>query len=213
MHALLFGSAFFGFAPRHVKTPLTEGAAQVAGETTAGESLTMLVIPNETTISSPEEPPEFIAATTAAAERTLETPTLISSEAMREPQPMIDGVDDGDDAAPKIGDQTGLAMLFGRYMGQIKARIERAWEYPVHRSRADFSCRVRIKQDKRGNVEEVTLQRCSSDPAWQVSLVQAIQQASPLSAPPDEKVFTPLVTLTFDADVHCRASTRTPCQN
>jgi hypothetical protein len=198
IHAFLLGSAFVGFAPRHIKVPMTEGAWQVAGDATA-ESVTMLVIPDEKTITASEAPPEFLAATNEAVKRSVDVPMLMSSEAMRDPLPMLDGVDDGD-APAKAGDHNGFATLFGGYMGQIKARIERVWEYPADKSRANFSCRVRIKQDRRGNVEEVALQRCGSNPAWQVSLVQAIQRASPLSAPPDEKVFTPLLTLDFVAD-------------
>jgi len=52
----------------------------------------------------------------------------------------------------------------------------------------------------RGEVQEVTLQRCNDDPTWQVSLVQAIQRASPLSAPPNEDVFSDVITLSFAAN-------------
>src|SRR5690606_37180118 len=91
-------------------------------------------------------------------------------------------------------DQLGRAVLFGRYIGQIQARIERAWIRP--RSAADgdsFACRVRVLQDRRGNVIEVMLQRCNGDSDWQSSLVRAIERAAPLPAPPDPNVYVDLL--------------------
>ena len=85
-------------------------------------------------------------------------------------------------------------------MGQIKARIERAWDYPANSSLKSFQCTVQIKQNRKGEVQEVTMTQCINDPAWQLSLAKAIQAASPLSAPPNEKVFTEVITLTFDAN-------------
>lgn len=91
----------------------------------------------------------------------------------------------------------GRQLLFGRYMGQITARIERAWMRP--RTPIDdaafFACRVRVTQDRNGVVQEIELVRCNGTHRWQTSLVQAIQSASPLPAPPDADVFRPEVML------------------
>jgi TonB family protein len=79
------------------------------------------------------------------------------------------------------------------------ARIQRAWLRPRTPIDADvFACRVQIIQDRNGTVSEVTLKRCNGDTRWQMSLVRAIQQASPLPAPPDSDVFT--TTLTFELE-------------
>jgi hypothetical protein len=103
--------------------------------------------------------------------------------------------------APTNGDQATRAVLFGRYMGQIDARIERAWTKPAtlagHES---FACRVSVLQDAVGNVRAVDLEQCTGDSRWQQSLVRAIQSASPLPAPPDPAVFTPTLRLVFSAD-------------
>src|SRR6185437_12842815 len=48
-----------------------------------------------------------------------------------------------------------------------------------------------------GNVEETTLQSCNGDARWQLSLVEAIQTASPLPAPPDPSVFADAVVMQF----------------
>ena len=100
---------------------------------------------------------------------------------------------DADDA-----ESSTRSMLFGRYMGQIDARIQRAWFKP-HKVPKNglFTCRVRIEQGPTGAVTEIVLERCNRDAAWQMSLVQAIQVASPLPAPPDPKVFTPVLHMEF----------------
>jgi len=99
------------------------------------------------------------------------------------------------------GDEPGRSMLFGRYMGQISARVERAWIRPRSvPSAGKFTCRAQITQDRKGQVQEVTLQECTNDPRWQVSLVRAINGASPFPAPPDLSVFSNLITVEFDSD-------------
>jgi hypothetical protein len=102
-----------------------------------------------------------------------------------------------------------LARLYGIYSGQIQARVERIWSRPrtpvnegAHSAKAPdvadyFHCQVQIAQDSTGNVQEVVLLNCNGTPAWQHSLVVAIQQASPLPAPPSPKVFIRTLSLDF----------------
>ena len=63
-----------------------------------------------------------------------------------------------------------------------------------------FTCRARIVQDKTGVVQEVELRDCNGDAHWQVSLVRAIQSASPLPAPPNPSVFAKTLTLEFSSE-------------
>jgi hypothetical protein len=101
----------------------------------------------------------------------------------------------------RTGIDTGRAELFGRYMNQIRARIERAWIRPrVSPQNNSFACRAQILQNKQGVVLEVTLLGCDAEVSWQLSLVQAIEQASPLPAPPDPAVFADLLRLSFQAE-------------
>jgi outer membrane biosynthesis protein TonB len=107
------------------------------------------------------------------------------------------------------GDGAEQARLFGIYTGQIQARIDRVWRRPraplnddttpanTDASGDSFRCEAQIVQDARGNVQEILLPRCNGSAAWQRSLVLAIQQASPLPAPPSIKVFTQSITLNF----------------
>jgi TonB C terminal len=93
------------------------------------------------------------------------------------------------------------STVTGVYISQIKAEIDRAWLRP--RTPLDvplFSCRARIAQDSTGTVREVTLELCTADARWQQSLLRAIQSASPLPAPPDPRVFTSVLRITFESE-------------
>jgi hypothetical protein len=104
-----------------------------------------------------------------------------------------------DDEA-NVVEREARAALFGRYIGQIEARIDRTWMRPRTAIGADlFECRVRIQQSAQRMVLEVTLQDCNGDQRWQLSLVSAIQSASPLPAPPDPSVFASTVDLHFNS--------------
>jgi hypothetical protein len=97
-------------------------------------------------------------------------------------------------------DHSSLGEISGRYVGQIQARIERAWLRPRTAIGAPiFQCQVQVDQDSAGRVGEVTLLECNGDDRWQMSLVHAITAASPLPAPPDPAVFARHVVLEFRA--------------
>jgi len=97
-------------------------------------------------------------------------------------------------------DREERATLFGRYLAQIQARVERAWLKPRTPIGAGaFECRLQLEQNARGEVMETTLQRCNGDTRWQVSLVNALERASPLPAPPDPNVFAESLQLSFRA--------------
>lgn len=91
-------------------------------------------------------------------------------------------------------------VRFTQYLGQVNARIDRAWLRPRAPIGDDsFVCQVRIEQDTAGKVTEVTLERCNGSPRWQLSLVQAIESASPLPAPPDPALLVHEIHLRFQA--------------
>lgn len=95
---------------------------------------------------------------------------------------------------------SSLGAMYGRYVGQIQARIDRAWQRPRTSIGAPlFQCQVQIDQDSLGRVSEVTLLQCNGYSRWQLSLVHAIEAASPLPAPPDPAVFVRHVLLNFRA--------------
>ncbi len=97
-------------------------------------------------------------------------------------------------------ERSSLGALYGRYVGQIQARIDRAWRRPRTAIGAPlFQCQVQVDQDRLGRVGEVTLVQCNGDAHWQLSLVHAIAAASPLPAPPNPAVFAQHVLLNFRA--------------
>jgi hypothetical protein len=103
---------------------------------------------------------------------------------------------------PDAGDEATRALMLGRYVGQITARIERAWLRP--RSALDagmFTCRARILQDETGRVLDIGLRDCNGDAKWQESLVRAIQSASPLPAPPEPNVFRRILILELGSEL------------
>jgi hypothetical protein len=96
--------------------------------------------------------------------------------------------------------QTGLGAMYGRYLGQIHARIDRAWLRPRTAIGAPiFQCQVQVDQDSSGRVLATTLIECNGGTRWQLSLVHAIEAASPLPAPPNPAVFVQHVLLAFRA--------------
>jgi hypothetical protein len=118
---------------------------------------------------------------------------------------------DADTASSTVsnpGDPALRTLMFGRYTGQISARIERVWIRPrapvvdgtqvIARNSPNS---VQIRQDARGNVQEVLMLDCPGTEAWRRSLVVAINQSSPLPAPPTPAVFTPLLNMTFESTI------------
>jgi hypothetical protein len=100
-------------------------------------------------------------------------------------------------------DATAASQLFGQYMGQIDARIERAWMRPrTPIGSTEFFCSARVTQDFRGNVLAVRLERCNGDSRWQRSLINAIQSASPLPSPADPRIFAQIIHLHFKSDAY-----------
>lgn len=108
---------------------------------------------------------------------------------------------------PSTGDREARAALFGRYLGQVQARVERGWLRPRTAIGDDsFECRVQVTQTRTGYVLEITLQRCNGSTRWQQSLVQAIERASPLPLPPDPSLLTGSILLSFSAQEYAQGS-------
>lgn len=100
-------------------------------------------------------------------------------------------------AAMDESDQTDGRTPATIYRDQIKARIERAWYHTNDARLGVGGCKVNISQSESGEVKQISFQHCLALPRWRDSLRRAIQQASPLPAPPDEKYFADEVTIEF----------------
>jgi hypothetical protein len=197
MHVFLLGSVIWGGEgdTRHLR-PDRQGIGATASVSTADPVMTLILIPDAG--PQAQSPDEVLAS---RGKDRAKNALLIASP---DPMPAVDlaGINEAIDralASPRdAGDSAALAALYGRYMGQIQARIERAWMRPRTPIGAGvFDCSVQILQDSRGAVMEVALEHCNGDTQWQLSLVEAIQSASPLPAPPNPGVFAQAVTLQF----------------
>lgn len=180
LHLLLIAPVFLGGGPfRPIKKLAYRGSPSlqwVILEDSSGRSAGLRP-------SSPS-PPSLRAIAVTDVPRTL--PTLLAEES-----------GSGDDQARG---QSGLGAIRGRYLGQIQARVDRAWLRPRTAIGAPiFQCQVQIDQDGAGRVLEIALLACNGDSRWQLSLVHAIEAASPLPAPPDPGVFAHRLVLHFRA--------------
>lgn len=160
------------------------------------DAMTAVFIENEAGLSSSGQSPDFPGTPVISIQE-------VKIAALSESATVVDSVNSSDDESRYQGetdqdpDQVGA---FGRYLGQVDARIDRAWRRPrTPLSEGRFTCLARIEQDRRGNVLQVELQNCSSNWRWQMSLVHAIQSASPLPAPSDPSLFVPTITIGFSS--------------
>jgi len=154
---------------------------------------------------------------------------ILSPDALPHIDIAKDEIGDSSDPVASVdqGDPAARAALFGRYTGQIDARIERAWKRPrspinpIDESQQDknapsvhegtneantFRCQVRILQDHRGAVQEVQVIDCNGSVEWQQSLVRAILSASPLPAPPSATVFSHALDMRFESHAYTASS-------
>jgi hypothetical protein len=206
LHAMLIQSVSFGAHPPKPKLPETQESANTPSKSTAdADSFVFISLPtitkaNQDATQNLVSSLPDLSKMKVKSRIEIDSPALLGLEtlALSEEQ-APSAIADGADAAEQ-------ARLYGIYTGQIQARIARVWRRPrtpvnEERSSVDagesFQCEAQIVQDARGNVQEVMLPRCNGSPAWRNSMVLAIQHASPLPAPPSEKVFSTSITLNF----------------
>jgi colicin import membrane protein len=91
------------------------------------------------------------------------------------------------------------AGLEARYVAEIRARIERAWNRPPT-ARPGLKCEVSVTQVPGGTVTDVKIGACNGDAAVQQSITLAVYRASPLPAPPDPSLFQRNLKLVFAPD-------------
>ena len=200
LHVLMIGAVMWGehgSAAVHSREGMGASASGAAEEAIT----TLFFIEDSSAAASSSEPEETASAGKAlqSLRVTILSPDSSLDAALKE-HTSEDGALPNDEAT--LGEREARAALFGRYVGQIQARVERAWARPRSAIGASvdlFECRVRVAQSEKGAVLEVTLKECNGDSRWQLSLVNAIQGASPLPAPPDPGVFADSLDLSFSS--------------
>lgn len=196
MHGLFVATVMFGGAARKGLVPPDQvgaGASALGSTAEAPEAMQLVDLRHVDPSTTPLE---------AVASLGIELPQAALVIASLDPLPPpvleIDLAEEGE-STEAAGETQGHAAMFGRYVGQISARIERAWLRPRSDIGERFSCQTKIEQDRRGYVLSVELRRCNGDAQWQRSLVVAIEHASPLPSPPVPAVFANTLVLDFSA--------------
>jgi hypothetical protein len=182
---------------------------QVPGSSLSKTADALVFVDLPKTAKTADEIYEALASVRAAIVKTPIPVTHPDPSPPRDVETLALSEDKDSESSVDSGDGAERARLFGIYSGQIQARVERAWRRPrtpvndggdstkASNSVEYFRCRVQIVQDSIGNVQEILLPNCNGSATWQRSLVLAIQQSSPLPAPPSPTVFSHTMALNF----------------
>lgn len=200
LHAVLVISFVLSLSLPSTRRPNTTGTGASAFVSAAESDMTVVFI-DEPTPAEDTAPPRSPSLASRGIMQPDEQLVVLGPD----PSPAGTNVEtaDSEDAVSDTasGDAAEHARLYGRYLGQLEARIERAWMRPRSEIGAPrFSCRARIRQDRRGAVAEASLDHCNGTERWQQSLLSAIRTASPLPAPPDASVYADVLLLSFASE-------------
>jgi TonB C terminal len=208
LHSLVLQSALVGSRTHKIRPPQPQNPGSSINSPSAKPADTLVFIDLPNMAKTDSEIDETLTSFRAVIKN---TPIAVIPF---DPSPSLDlstlALDEEKvSAASDNGDNAERARWIGIYSGQIQARVERIWRRPrtpaIEESTSAktsnaidyFRCQAQIVQDPLGNVQEILLPNCHGSFAWQRSLVIAIQQASPLPAPPSPTVFSRTLTLEF----------------
>jgi hypothetical protein len=210
LHVLAIQSVPFGSRGPKAKPPEIQESTDALSKskTDSAESLVLIPLPTMA-VSNQAAAQNLVSSLPDLTKMKIQSPVDADPPALLKMEALALNEDPASRPISSSVDGTEQARLLGIYTGQIQARIDRVWRRPrtpINESTAgkkptdadeSFQCEAQIIQDVRGNVQEILLPRCNGSAAWQRSLVVAIQQASPLPAPPSASVFSQSITLNF----------------
>lgn len=202
LHALIFTSALWGAGSSASRPPIR--LADVVSDTPGQdqEAMQWILLDQIPPTDRPEKGGDtpFINASKAQ-------PSADALAALSAVPDIVLGSPDQHQEQEATDDSDNRSALYGRYIGQINARVIRAWLRPrTPIGSSTFNCRARIEQDTMGIVKEVTLEACNGDARWQLSVVHAIEAASPLPAAPEPRMFRQMVTIPFESEGYVAGS-------
>jgi colicin import membrane protein len=98
-----------------------------------------------------------------------------------------------DELRKQLEEEEGLMQArasgaLSQYMAMIQQHVERRWIRPPS-ARSGIECEVKVAQGPSGTVLSVSIGRCNGDQAVQQSIETAVQRASPLPLPKDQRLF------------------------
>lgn len=206
LHAMLIQSVSFGSRNPKPRAPETQESAS-ALSTSNADAVGLVLISLPTTVNANQAAtPSLVASLPDLSKMKVKPQIDADLPALFRLESLALSEDQASGSTFIETDGAEQTRLFGIYTGQIQARIDRVWRRPrtpvtevggAGNPGESFQCQAQIVQDGRGNVEEILLPRCNGSHAWQRSLLLAIQQSSPLPAPPSARVFAQTISLQF----------------
>src|SRR5439155_8294659 len=171
LNALLLAPVLLGTVHKNQR-PDSRATTSVASSSDQDSGMTLVFIDEWDSAPSRVEKDRYRASALEPRLVRVATPDLTQLSKAVQPSAGVEetertpGTETHDDGA-------GRAIMFGRYVGQITARIERAWLKP--RTALDggaFTCQVQIRQDEIGRVQDIALRDCNGDTRCQGSLIR-----------------------------------------
>jgi hypothetical protein len=199
LHSLLFAVAIWGDDITQVaRLPDATGAGANSGRPEGDSNERMILIRLSPDIASPNPEPAMTAQLTEPLQKVamlqVTGPDTIAP-------PPLEFDEEGEATEASDADLAARTKMAGLYESQIRARIERAWTAaPAEPNVPAYSCRVKIRQQRDGRIDDVSLENCEGSYAWLDSLVTAIYSASPLPGPPHPSVFVDSFSLMFRSE-------------
>jgi len=104
-----------------------------------------------------------------------------------------------EERAAKAARQRELNTLLSTYIGAITGKITSQWRVPPGVDIKNVYCKVRVKQVTGGYIEEVFVKECrGGGEQLRKSVEEAVWKSDPLPTPPDDELFHPELSITFD---------------
>ncbi|MEO6080371.1 MAG: TonB C-terminal domain-containing protein [Steroidobacteraceae bacterium] len=197
LHSLFFAAALWGGGARKIaRLPDAVGSGANSGIPGGSSTEREIIVQLSPNSATPELEP---ASNQAQLTAQIQKPSLLQitgPDSM--PLPPLEFEEEGEPTEASDADIIARTKLTGLYESQIRARIERAWIQPTETIRAlVYSCRVKVRQKRDGQVEDVSLENCEGSFEWLNSLVKAIYSASPLPGAPHPGVFAHSFSMQF----------------
>jgi hypothetical protein len=196
VHFLFIAVAILGVGKARVtRLPDAVGAGANSGKPGGSSTARVIIVqlPTSADIPAPKpnESPQLPAEVQKPSMLQVTGPDSI-------PLPPLEFDVDGVATEASEADLIARTKLAGLYENQIRARIERGWTQPGESVRElAYSCRVKVRQKRDGQVEDVSLENCEGSFEWLNSLVQSIYSASPLPGAPHPGVFAHSFSMQF----------------
>ena len=197
VHGIILSPLVITDHDRDTRGPLTRNSVSNVMNAGSGEFVSTVIFLADQSANANRQPDAIHSPSITVAQN--QNAAVVLQKMIEDLHLEISGDEDMRQSLSSPIDPAERAISFARYMGEVTSRIERSWTLPSTPLETGFHCRVQIRRDEVGMVKEVTLQHCDAEPEIRMSVVQAIQKASPLPLLPGVSAFSEALTLDFQA--------------